>query len=269
MESDNLAGANERTVTLSPERQTQGRFLTPLWVISLFLSLTETVLGIGVIQTTDRIQVALTIFVLAFPILIAVGFFVILWNRPYVFYAPGEYGKQDVRRYVEAMQLRSGDGRSLFPEIERIVRSRLLSDEVVGQLTNVVSDRAGERIEGQVTKILNSVASRTVESIRESRFITIDARSLIGAEGKVWQIPYEKHATVSGLLDSIWFMLKPYGVPSMRYGRIWALRDATSGKILKEMGRSWAMRHGEVLDTRSLSDVGIKPGSSLEAVPLT
>lgn len=60
------------------------RALTPLWVVSIFVSLTETVLGVGVIRTSGGIQVALTVFVIAFAVLVASGFFLILWFRPYV-----------------------------------------------------------------------------------------------------------------------------------------------------------------------------------------
>jgi hypothetical protein len=85
-------------MVIDEHKLSQGRSLTPLWVISLFLSLTETVVGIGVIQTVGAIQIALTAFVIIFPLLIAVGFFLILWNRPYVFYSPSEYGQQNVRQ---------------------------------------------------------------------------------------------------------------------------------------------------------------------------
>ena len=84
-------------------RRPPGRQLTPLWIVSLFLTLTETVLGVAVTQTGGAVQVALTSFVLVFPIAVATVFFLILWNRPWVFYSPGEYGDTDVRRYVDAL----------------------------------------------------------------------------------------------------------------------------------------------------------------------
>lgn len=74
-----------------------------LWIISLFLTLTETVLGVAVTQTIDGVQVALTDFVLGFPLSVAAAFFMILWIRPWVFYSPGEYGDTDVGRYVDAL----------------------------------------------------------------------------------------------------------------------------------------------------------------------
>lgn len=78
--------------------------MTPLWVISLFVSLTEVVTGIAVTQASGVTQTALTMFVIAFPLLVAGAFFTILWNRPYVFYPPSEFASGvDVTKYIEAM----------------------------------------------------------------------------------------------------------------------------------------------------------------------
>jgi hypothetical protein len=82
--------------------------LTPLWVVSLFVSLTEVTLGIAATQTSGGTQHALVIFVLVFPILIAGAFFTFLWHRPWVFYSPSEYGNVDVRGFVEAIKGVSG-----------------------------------------------------------------------------------------------------------------------------------------------------------------
>lgn len=78
--------------------------MTPLWVISLFLSLTEVVAGVAVTQTTGTIQVALVAFVIIFAVLVAVMFFVLLWFRPWTFYPPSEYANVDVQQYVEALR---------------------------------------------------------------------------------------------------------------------------------------------------------------------
>jgi hypothetical protein len=78
--------------------------LTPLAIIALFISLTETIATVAVTQTSGAIQIALTIFIIVFPILDASCFFVILWSRPYAFYPPTEYGQVNVRQYVAALR---------------------------------------------------------------------------------------------------------------------------------------------------------------------
>lgn len=78
--------------------------LTPLWVISLFISLTETVLGMAVTKTTGGVQLMLAVFVIVFPVLIASAFFLLLWFRPHHLYAPSDYSTSPgVREYVEAV----------------------------------------------------------------------------------------------------------------------------------------------------------------------
>ena len=73
------------------QEKPHGRSATPpLWVISLFVSLTEAVTGIAVTQAHGGVQGALTAFEIVFPLLVASAFFLILWNRPYVLYPPTE-----------------------------------------------------------------------------------------------------------------------------------------------------------------------------------
>ena len=87
-----------------PEPSTKRPALTPLWVISLFLSMTEVVTGIAVTQATGGVQAALTVFVIIFPLLVGSAFFAVLWNRPYVFYPPTEFGGgTNVAEYVRAL----------------------------------------------------------------------------------------------------------------------------------------------------------------------
>ena len=78
--------------------------ITPLWVISALLGLCEVVTGVVGTQVTGNIQLMLTIFVVVFPVLIAVAFFTILWIKPYVFYPPGDFEKEtNVSEYVRAL----------------------------------------------------------------------------------------------------------------------------------------------------------------------
>lgn len=78
--------------------------VTPLWIVAAFVTLTEAVLGIALTQVTGGVQVALTVFVISFALLVAGAFFVILWNRPYVFYPPSEYGDIDPQKFMSAIR---------------------------------------------------------------------------------------------------------------------------------------------------------------------
>lgn len=94
------------------------KILTPLGIVAVFVTLTETVLGMALTQVTGGVQVALTVFVIVFALLVAGCFFGILWSRPYVFYSPAEYGDQDPALYAKAM--RSGVGDEMGEKIQLV-----------------------------------------------------------------------------------------------------------------------------------------------------
>ena len=153
----------------------------------------------------------------------------------------------------------------LLSEVEDIIQDTLTSDATINKLREIGLLTPDKKSIEKVDHVLTQVADKTVESIRQSNFVTVDSRPLVGVNGEVWQLPYKQFMTVSDFLDNLWYLLQPYGVPSMRYGTLWALRDTSSGTEFKNMGRSWA----KGFDTRSLADVGILPGMTFEAIPLS
>jgi len=247
--------------------ETQKRAITPLWIIALFVSLTETVLGTAVIQTTGGIQIALTVFVLFFPLLIAGAFFLILWNRPYVLYPPTEYGNQtDISSYVNAIRQNSDfDESNLYMKINETIRATLVSDEIIKNLSKAITKHTPDS-GNQITQILNTAADRTVNLIKKAGFLTIDNTPIMGSDGKVRQEPYEKYSCVSDLCDETYFTIKSK-VNAKTYGVVWAFKDVGTGYIYKEMGMTWANRHqNKPSDIRSLKAVGIKAGMILETI---
>jgi hypothetical protein len=77
--------------------------MTPLLVISLFLSVVELALGVTLVQTTGAIQWTLTIFAVSFPVFVAGCFFATLWFKSYVFYPPDKFTDVGIKTYVEAI----------------------------------------------------------------------------------------------------------------------------------------------------------------------
>ena len=78
--------------------------VTPLGIVATFVTLTETVLGLALTQVANGVQVALTVFVIVFALLVAGAFFIILWFRPFVFYSPSEFGDVDPKSFIDAMR---------------------------------------------------------------------------------------------------------------------------------------------------------------------
>lgn len=256
-------------MTMDTKKVIANRMLTPLWVISLFISLTEAVLGIAVTQTQDGIQIALTGFVIAFPLLSATGFFLLLWFKPHHMYAPTEYGQEvNVREYIDAITQRNAlSDDELYDSIQNIVRDTVTSESTIDKIIDSISGESSERTPEQIEKVLNSTADEAIESIRGSSFITVNPTPIIGDFGLIWQISYSKYPTASEFLNAVWNSLNEYTkLPSFRYGRLWALRDINTGFIFKDAGSNWPLAQGLDLDTRPLREIGITPGMHLEAI---
>ena len=238
--------------------------ITPLWIISLFVSLTESVLTIAVIKTGGSIQLALTAFVLIFPLIIAGCFFSILWNRPYVFYPPTEYGEgADVESYVQAMRAKNLSEDKLYENIKESIYTSIVSENVKKELVKALSPEVSKNTELKISEVLNYAAEKAAERVRDINFISIDSRPLLGdKDGEIWQTPYDANLLVFHLVNEIWHSLVPRPKP-YTYGAEWGLKNAKSNYIYKDI---IITQHKK--DERSLIDVGIKPGMLIEVIPV-
>lgn len=221
----------------------------PLWVISLFLGLSELTVGVATTQATGWVQGMLAIFAVAFPILVATAFFLILWRRPPVLYAPREFGGEvNVTEYVKAMD--TFNRRSL---------------EIVGTAVAATVESVGPSMErlGMNAKEAREILAQVADAPRRVA-VNVDLTVFDPSFG-VREFPVDHRTTVSDLLDNIWLSVSEH-VPSYSFGELWALRDETSGVEFVHIGRSWARANlkGDT-DYRKLSAVGISRGTQLKA----
>lgn len=240
------------------------RLVTPLVVISLFVTLTEVAMSIAATKTTGFIQGMFATFAVVFAIAVASAFFYTLWRRPWVLYHPGEYGQQDVGRYVEAMQHRRADEVSVDSKIQHSLRT-VFTDEV---LTALKALPETTNLRAELQSVVEKATDRAVADIRKSSFLTFDLRGILGEDIEPWVVPYERFTSLTDMLDELWFKLEG-AVPSHTYGQKWALRDPSTGKLYRDMGRRYANRVlGTEHDNRPLSVADIHPGMILEPVLL-
>ncbi|GII67227.1 hypothetical protein Skr01_73120 [Sphaerisporangium krabiense] len=76
----------------------------PLWIISLFLGTAEVTMGVAASRASGWAQGLFAVFSIAFPVGVAAAFFAILWKKPYVLYAPRDFGgRANVGEFVAAM----------------------------------------------------------------------------------------------------------------------------------------------------------------------
>ncbi|WP_146022209.1 hypothetical protein [Streptomyces sp. CB02959] len=232
------------------------RVVNPLWIISLFLGLSETTAGVVAALASGWVQGALTLFAIVFPLLVSGAFFTVLWRKPEVLYAPGDFPEHvPVGTYVDGMRRGS---RGQVELLEEVVRETLES-----VLPSFLSSKATP---AEAMQLVNEAIESAHDGIA-SRVLTID---LSGVDQSFLQaqFPLFEGATVSDFLDRLWAMLRDHVKP-YTYGTHWVLIDRKGGHVLRDIGTQWAKNNlGSADDERLLKDVGIHANSDLAAVLL-
>jgi hypothetical protein len=237
--------------------------LSPLGLISLFLSFTEVVVGVAVTQTEGWVQVWLTAFVIAFPVGICAAFFAVLWKKPYVLYPPADFGANvDVATYVQ--HIGGGPaprpiGDAIAEKLDVSLSTKRLTPVLEAILSAPTSDH------GAAIERLAEFVKVEARSSVEDALIRIDSTPLLKGRGSSWDEPYDPDVPVWRFLDRIWLHLQPH-VFAYSYGRHWLIRDATTGTVFRNIGRPWAESEGFQEDERTISEVGITSKARLEVM---
>lgn len=239
--------------------------LTPLWVISLFITLTEVMAGIAVVKASGAVQVALTAFVIAFPTAVTAAFFFVLWKRPYVLYPPTEFGPHtDVTEYVEAMQRSQSNEGRIRDIIHESIRATIESPEALARITTSTKHSALE-LRNELSHLRKELSAAAIVHAEE-RYISVDIYSVTRRTSPS-VFPYDPSTLVSEFIVEVWWQISEYIAP-YTYGEMWVLRDKLSGVSFFDVGRAWSNKAGLQADNRTLSLVGFEGGQRLEVVDL-
>jgi hypothetical protein len=236
----------------SPRVSRSVRVANPLSTIAVFLAFAEVTSGVAATLTVGGVQIAFTVFSLAFPVVVAAGFGVFLWKKPEVLYAPGDFSKDTpIHAFVEAtrghgLQASLGSQTAAFREI---VESAVES--------TIEKYRPAADADGDAGALARTVAEQEILK----RTIVVD---LPGEESAgPFIVPVGVGTTVDDFLNTVYFALDGL-VPPYTYGATWVLVDPVTGRELADVG-SMAVR-GRVVeqdDNRPLAEAGIEPGSRL------
>jgi hypothetical protein len=230
--------------------------MSPLGMIALFLSLTQIVLGVAATQLSGVMQVALVIFVMAFPTLIAIAFFVILWCKPYVLYPPTEFrGGADVGSFVDAMQRRAVDETRVFGIVKHAISTTLSQrDALMAASPSPELDKAN---------LANKLSEQIIAEV-EKATLTVDTRPIAGAQGNVRVIPYDaSRPMVEFVNDIYWSLPQQSKMGRYTFGSAWALKDEKTGKVFGTDVPVYQL--GWI---KPLADFGILAGMKLSVIPL-
>jgi hypothetical protein len=223
--------------------------INPLWVIGLFVSLTQTAITIAATEASGWIQGLIAVFAVVFPSAVAGSFFAILWKRPYVFYAPGDFPRHiDVTTFVAAMRSvaqhkQEANAIAVDAAIAAAAREALKEGNAADDSRIAAAVEAGrhEYSRNLITVHLNGIG------VQESALI-----------------PWSDETTVRDFLDDVWTRLADFVEP-FTYGTSWVLRDNRTAvdyfaQLAKDRNEQMRLYFG---DTTSLRDVGLEQGTEL------
>lgn len=220
---------------------------SPLWIIALFIALTEVTAGTAAITTDGTSRIIFTIFTVTFPLVVLGAFHWLLVNHPANLYGPWQYPKGvDVDAYAEAL--------SRQRRTTSVVYHHAASEAVA------LASRQGVGAGGAAAE--REDVEETLDRLVKESSIIVDCSDFRPGESAV--IPVTHETTVTELLNAIYFELAPRVRP-FTYGESWLLIDQ-AGRRQTGIGTQWAERRNLHSDLRRLDEVGIEPGSSLTAV---
>lgn len=226
------------------------RVLNPIWIISLFVGVSETVIGVATTQTSGWVQGLFAVAAILFPLGFSAAFFATVWLKPDVLYAPA-----DCPGHFSVSDFADGAHRQALSSLD--VVGPVVRDALETVLPQLLATQMPTRSVEQVV----SAAVFGVQNDLESRAIKINPQ-LLSPNLDNFEVIFDAAMTVDSLLDIIWSDLRAYVQP-FTYTTQWVLVNRRTLTALDQIGTRWAKRHSLRRDERLLQEVGIEPGTEL------
>ena len=242
-------------------RTGKGLSRNPLGIIALFIVLiygfASLVVGVRNDWCPDERQ-PIVWFLVIFPVVVLGVFSLLVIRHHGKLYAPEDFS--DDVNFLRLAQERS-EGRpglsDRVGEIRKIIHETLTSQ---GTLDKIPQDR------NELLEKLDQVANEMTAAIAKSSFITIDLQEFTKHRIESVVLPLDAFASFNDLTDDIFFRISEYVRP-FEYGYSWVLRDKSNDEIIMNARMITGTERGVPLDDRrSLEEVGIVPGTTLEVV---
>ncbi|MDF4462319.1 hypothetical protein P3384_23880 [Vibrio parahaemolyticus] len=122
----------------------------PLTIIAIFAGVSETFATVALIKLPPDLQDVFIYFVMFFPLVIVVTFFLILFFKPYVLYAPSDF--DDESHFMEINQLKDTIAAVTESALESVSNSgekldtKEISRQVAASTINKLEDNLNERV---------------------------------------------------------------------------------------------------------------------------
>lgn len=231
----------------------------PLGIIALFIVLIYgfaalTVAASSNLEAADRHLICQ--FLVTFPFVV-LGVFGWLVSCHYEkLYAPRDFKSDD--GFINTLKEKNArpELKNLDKKIDEKIKKVLSSESLT--LENSDSNTIREK--------LSQAAEEITNEIRNSSFITVDARAFTKSDEDVFELPVSAFRSFGEFTDEIYFAIDSYVKP-FEYGHSWVIRNPRNNEIIKNSRMITGVGPGDpVADNRSLAEVGIFPGSVLEII---
>lgn len=231
----------------------KGLARNPLGIIALFIVLiygfAALTLGINArLEASDRTP--LVWFLVLFPVAVLVLFGWLVSSHHEKLYAPGDYRSDEsfFLKRKEISERRAAELKAEQDTLKARIRETILE----------LSAKEGTSKEGA-----EQVAEQITADIDRATNITVDASEFLGEVSAVYMYPVAAFESLGDLTNEVYFKLTPKVRP-YRYGQSWVLRNKQNDVIIKTLRMLAGIPPGTPLnDPRSLSEVGISPGTTL------
>jgi uncharacterized membrane protein required for colicin V production len=232
-----------------------GFFVLALLIVEAFLA---TVLVGASLEAKDKMIGVW--FGVGMFVLVVIMVFILVCFRPQNFVF--DRGAHLEQQKMEQERTRRASGgvelRELAPLLEKTLLREIASDKV--------AERLSQRSRSEVLGVLKEQAERIANDIRQSSFISVDLTAF-GDNRGIQRYPVAALKDMNALTDEVYFSLDG-AVHPYAYGTEWVLRDKATRRVFRTLRMLTGTPAGQRLpDTRSLEEVGIKPGMELEAIP--
>ncbi len=221
----------------------------PLSVIAIFAGIAE-ISGTAILPfISSENQSAYIWFLMSFPFALIIFFFATLNFNHKALYAPSDYNSDE--SFLESIRASA----AARPEVSALEET--IENSIDAALKSVLSEN--ERDPSERSRVADAIK----KSIKNSSFITIDARSITGNEQSIFELPFVAFPSLNSLTDEVYFLIDEFVEP-FEYGYSWVLRKPGNEEIIKNARMITGTERGiPCPDTRSLTEVGIEPGMSL------
>lgn len=233
----------------------------PLGIIALFIVLIYGVAALVVgfsAQLGPDERYPIVLFLVVFPVLVLAVFGWLVSCHYEKLYAPRDFNSD--ASFLKALQDKN-EGRPGLKDLDNQIEEKVNAVLTSGDL--LISGNGQPELEEKLRKAAETITSQ----IRNSSFITVDARPLTKSDSDVFELPASAFSSLNDLTNEIFFLINEHVGP-FEYGYTWVIKNPKNGEIIKNARMITGEKAGvPVPDKRSLFEVGISAGMVLEIVP--